>query len=312
MTTGLLNKRVIQDLGSIASGGVIEGESLSRHTTYRVGGEAELFVVASNSNEAAGVFRYAKRAGVPLTLLGAGSNVIPPDDGIEGIVLQLRHETAAVEFLDNGNVLADAGFNIVDLARVCARRGLRGLTSIAGVPGSVGGAVLMNAKVVREETGALLERVEVVTSSGRRRVFKRGEMSFGYRSSMFQGAGMLILRAEFRLKPGDPETVIRDVEDEWKRWRSRFPLDPPNAGSVFKRPEGDFAGRLIEEAGCKGLTIGGARVSEAHANFIHNIGRATAADIIGLIDLVRERVLEKTGVNLELEQIPLPVRPQDR
>lgn len=301
--------RIIDKIRRKIDGEVLQCEPLSRHTTYRVGGEAEVLVCAGNSDEAAWVYRFAKREGIPLTLLGAGSNVIAPDEGIEGIVLKLKSPSARIRFMEGGRVAADAGINILDLALAAAGKGLEGLRPIAGVPGTVGGAVLMNAKVVDEDTATLVDRVEVITSSGRRRVFQSKEMTFGYRKSIFQGCDWLILRAEFELRAGNPEEIVKSVESEWNRCRSNFPLDPPNAGSVFKRPAGDFAGRLIEEAGCKGLRVGGAVVSERHANFIHNVDSATTADILELISEVRRRVYRKTGIYLELEQIPLPRRP---
>jgi UDP-N-acetylmuramate dehydrogenase len=297
---------IIREIRGRITGKVLRGEPLDRHTAYRVGGEAEVLVCAANSDEAGLVYRLARRAGVPLTILGGGTNVIAPDGGIAGIVLKLRSPEARVRFLGGGGVWADAGVDVVDLAREAARRGLRGLTPIAGVPGTVGGAVLMNAKVVEEETAALIRRVAVLAGSGRRRVFQRRELAFGYRTSVFQRADWLILGAEFALFPGDPGAAVREVEAEWARWRASFPLDPPNAGSVFKRPAGDYAGRLIEEAGCKGLRSGGAEVSVRHANFIYNTGGATARDILSLIAEVRRRVFEESGVYLELEQIPLP------
>ncbi len=285
-------------------------EPLHGYTTYRVGGEAEILACPRDSSESAWIYRYAKREGIPLTILGAGSNVIAPDEGIEGIVLKVASHDAEVRFLDGGNIIADAGVSVVDCARAAAAEGLSGFEPIAGVPGTVGGAVLMNAKVVGDDTASLIEQVEVITSSGAERIFKRDELSFGYRSSTFQETDWLIARIEFRLRRGDPETIMRDVEHEWKTWRTNFPLEPPNAGSVFKRPPGDYAGRLIEEAGCKGLRIGDAVVNESHCNFILNVGNATAADILELIALVREQVYEKSGVYLEMEQIPLPSKPQ--
>jgi UDP-N-acetylmuramate dehydrogenase len=184
--------------------------------------------------------------------------------------------------------------------------GWKGLTDVAGVPGTVGGAVLMNAQVVGAATGDLLDRVEVLTPSGRRRAFRGKELSFGYRRSLFQGTDWLILRVAFRLERGDPACIVDEVETEWNRWRSQFPLEPPNAGSVFKRPPGDYAGRLIEEAGCKGLRVGGAVVSDRHANFIHNVDNASTGDILKLIDEIRRRVYRMSGVYLELEQIVIP------
>lgn len=284
---------------------MLPSEPLSNHTTYRIGGEAEILVCASSSDEASAVYRFAGKEEIPLTVLGAGSNVIAPDGGIDGIVLKLESSRAAVEFGGDGIVVSDAGVPLLALARAAAGKGLGGLVSIAGVPGTVGGAVLMNARVDKEDTASFLISVEVLTSSGKRRVFRRGELPFGYRSSIFQDSDWLILRAAFKLQPGDPGRLLEEVEEEWKRWRTNFPLEPPNAGSVFKRPPGDYAGRLIEEAGCKGLRMGGAIVGEQHANFIFNVDNATAADILGLIDEVRRRTYEKTGVYLELEQIPL-------
>jgi len=298
----------INKLRQIVKGDILPAEPLSNHTTYRVGGEAEVLVRARDSDEAAAVYRYARAKEAPLTVLGAGSNVIAPDGGVAGIVLALKSPEARIEFPGGGRVMADAGVTVLDLARAAAERGLSGLEDISGVPGTVGGAVFMNAKVAGEDTASRLESVEVVTPSGRALALHKSELSFGYRRSMFQGNDWLVLRAEFRLSPGDPETIRRAVDAEWNKWRSSFPLEPPNAGSVFKRPSGDYAGRLIEEAGCKGLAVGGARVWERHANFIHNVGGATAADILALIAEVRERVYRKSGVWLELEQVILPAR----
>jgi UDP-N-acetylmuramate dehydrogenase len=299
---------VAEAIREIISGEVLQDEPLSSHTAYRVGGAAEVLACARDSDEAALVFKYAIRHRIPLTVLGGGTNVIAPDGGIEGIVLKVLSPAAQMCFDGRSSVWADAGVNVIDLAREAAGRGFRGLTSIAGVPGTVGGAVLMNAKVVEEETAELIVKVEVLTSAGKRRVFQRNELAFGYRKSIFQESDWLILRAQFRLEPAVPSDALAEVEGEWGRWRSNFPLDPPNAGSVFKRPPGDYAGRLIEEAGCKGLRVGDAIVSERHANFIYNVGSATASDIFSLIDEVRRRVYERSGVYLELEQIPLAAR----
>jgi UDP-N-acetylmuramate dehydrogenase len=297
--------QAIEEIKDRIRGEVLINESLSGHTTYRVGGAAEILACPRDSAESAWVYRYAKREKIPLTILGAGSNVIAPDDGIAGIVLKIASRDAAVRFPGDGTIIADAGVSVVDCARAAARAGLSGLEPIAGVPGTIGGAVVMNAKVVGDDTASLIESVEVITSSGKERVFGKDELTFDYRSSIFQRTDWLISRVGFRLRRGDAETIMRDVENEWRTWRANFPLEPPNAGSVFKRPPGDYAGRLIEEAGCKYLRVGDAVINESHCNFILNRGNATAADILELISRVRKRVYEKTGVYLELEQIPL-------
>jgi len=277
-------------------------EPLSGHTTYKVGGKAECLVSPECSDEAINIFRFARKSGIPITLLGAGSNVIAPDDGIEGLVLKVRNRSALISFPGDCRILADAGVTLIDLARWAGKKGYEGFEPIAGIPGTVGGAVLMNAGTKEGDTAGVLEKVEVLTASGERRVFKRGELSFGYRESTFQGSGWLILRAQFKLRRGDPSVIIRRLDEIWEQRQRKFPLDYPNAGSVFKRPPGDYAGRLIEESGCKGMRIGAAAISERHANFIINLGGASAADITALISAVRRRVFEKTGIYLELEQ----------
>jgi UDP-N-acetylmuramate dehydrogenase len=269
---------------------------------------AEFLARASDSGEAALLYRFARREGVPLTILGWGSNVIAPDDGIEGIVLVMKSPAARMRCIGDTRISADAGFGLIDLAKVAAEKGLTGLEPIAGIPGTVGGAVIMNAGTKEGDTASLVEKVEVISPSGRMRSLRGGELSFGYRRSLLQESGWLVLSAVFRLRRGNPAVITRRLKSIWRERQSKFPLDRPSAGSVFKRPPGAFAGRLIEEAGCKDLRVGGAAVSERHANFIINEGGATSADILSLIAEIRRRVYERSGVYLELEQIPLPVR----
>jgi UDP-N-acetylmuramate dehydrogenase len=293
-----------QDLKIISDnldGSILVGESLADHTTYRVGGKAECMVCPDSSEGAAWIFGYAKKESIPLTILGAGSNVIAPDAGIAGIVLKLQNQSAEIDFPGNNIIVADAGVTLIDLARAAAEKGLRGFEPIAGIPGTVGGAVFMNAGTKDGDTASLLREVEVITGSGRKNTFLTDELSFGYRTSAFQKTDWLILRAIFKLEEGTPESIRKGIDEIFAERQEKYPLDTPNAGSVFKRPHGDYAGRLIEEAGCKGLTVGGASVSTRHANFIINIGGATASDIVELIAMMRRRVFERSGVYLELE-----------
>jgi len=282
-------------------GSVLVGEPLSNHTTYKVGGKADCLACPDSSEGAAWVFEYARNESIPLTILGAGSNVIAPDNGIRGIVLKLQNLSAGMSFPGGGTIVVDAGVTLIDLARAAADRGLEGFEPIAGIPGTVGGAVFMNAGTKDGDTASLLEEVEVLTGGGKKRAFSPGELSFGYRTSAFQKTDWLILRAIFRLEEGNPDTIREGIDSIFVERQEKFPLDEPNAGSVFKRPPGDYAGRLIEESGCKGLTVGGASVSPRHANFIVNNGNATAADIVELISMMRRRVYEKFNVYLELE-----------
>ncbi len=290
---------------SLVRGEVLPGEPLMNHTTYRVGGAAEVLVRPATVADAIRVYRFAKAGGAPLAVIGAGSNVIAPDDGLAGIVIETKNALAGIAYRGHELARAGAGVSLVDLARDAARRGFGGLEPLSCIPGTVGGAVVMNAGTRAGDTAGVLERIGVCTSSGRTRIFGARELGFGYRRSIVLGSDWLVLWAEFRIAPGDPVNSLRAIDEQWEERSRKFPLEEPSAGSVFKRPPGDYAGRLIEACGCKGMRVGGALVSERHANFIVNTGSATASDIMELIARIRKAVYEKTGIYLELEQIPL-------
>ncbi|MBU8920965.1 MAG: UDP-N-acetylmuramate dehydrogenase [Bacteroidales bacterium] len=301
-------KKTAADLSGIISGEVLISEPLSRHTTYKVGGEADILVCPENSEEAAQVYLYAYEKEIPLTMIGWGSNVIAPDDGMEGIVLKMKNPSAGIRNLGEGVIEVEAGVNLIDLAKHTAGEGLSGLEPVAGIPGTVGGAVMMNAGTNEGDMSCVLVSVDVITPAGRRYKIEKRDMSLGYRRSMFKQTDWLILSARMSLSKGDPLELGRNIDSILRERMRKFPLDEANAGSVFKRPPGDYAGRLIEKAGCKGLRIGGAVVSERHANFIVNSENATADDIIRLIAEVRRKVYTMSGIYLELEQIPLAGR----
>jgi UDP-N-acetylmuramate dehydrogenase len=286
-------------------GEVLPDEPLGNHTTYRVGGAAEILVRPASAADAIRLLRLAKTRGVPLAVIGAGSNVIAPDEGLAGVVVETKNALAGIVYLEGSRVRAGSGVLLADLARDAARKGLRGLEPVSCIPGTVGGAVVMNAGTREGDTASVLDRIGVCTSAGRTRIFGAREMGFGYRKSILLGSDWLVLWAEFRLAPGDPKDSLKAIDEQWKERSRKFPLDMPSAGSVFKRPPGDYAGHLIEASGCKGMRVGGALVSERHANFIVNTGSATASDIMELVARVRRTVYEKTGTYLELEQIPL-------
>jgi UDP-N-acetylmuramate dehydrogenase len=300
-----MERALLDKVRQCVRGEILLSEPLARHTTYRVGGAAEVLVRPRTPAEAARLYGLAKRSGVPLTIIGAGSNVIAPDEGVAGIVIATKDSFKKTRYLGEHRVRAEAGVLLIDLATAAARKGLRGFEPISCIPGTVGGAVVMNAGTRDGDTGGILERVGVCTSPGRARVFDARELGFGYRTSVLAGSDWLVLWAEFRLAPADPCAVLEAIGAMWKERREKYPLETPSAGSVFKRPRGDYAGRLIETSGCKGMRIGDALVSTRHANFIVNTGAATASDIMELIARVRKAVYEKTGTYLELEQIPL-------
>jgi UDP-N-acetylmuramate dehydrogenase len=279
--------------------------ALSGLTTYGVGGEAEYLAEPSGEAEAEFVYREAVRHGIPVTVIGWGSNVIAPDEGIGGLVIRTRNDRARVSFPTRSTVYAEAGAGLMAIAREAATRGLGGMEAIAGIPGTLGGAIVMNAGTNTGDLSSVLVSVTAITPAGRRRTVSRDEAGFGYRRSIFQDSGWLILGARLRLTRSATRDVIERLERIGRERAEKFPLDIPSAGSVFKRPPGDYAGRLIEAAGCKGLRVGGAMVSERHANFIVNAGGATAGDILGLITELRRRVFDSSGVWLEMEQIPL-------
>ena len=301
-----MDEITLNKIRSNVRGTLLEGEPLSGHTTYHVGGAAELLVCPEDIEGAEWLYRFAKGEGIPLVVIGAGSNVIARDEGLDGIVLNMKRGEGGIRFDGDTWALVEAGVDLTDLARAAAGKGLGGISSLAGIPGTLGGALWMNAGAGDVETADLLARVEVLTSSGLRRSLSRDDIAFGYRHSTFQESDWLILEAEFDLPPGDPKEIEHSIEHLVAERNRKYPMEHPSAGSVFKRPPGSFAGRLIEEAGCKGLRVGDAAVSERHANFIVNLGNADSAEILELIAIVRTRVFDETGVRLELEQIELP------
>jgi UDP-N-acetylmuramate dehydrogenase len=300
-----MDAKLVRRIREHTTGTVRLNEPLSRHTTYRVGGAAEALVCPADAEDAARMHAFMRRERIPFLVIGAGSNVIPPDAGVGGVVVKMESASARIIFVGEKRVRADAGVPLLDLVRAAASRGLTGLEPLAGIPGTVGGAIVMNAGTRDLETANRLGRVDVITSSGRRRVLAASECAFGYRRSVFLGTDWFVLGAEFKLDRGDAGRSAETIAAFLKDRETKYPLDLPSAGSVFKRPPGDYAGRLIEAAGCKGMRVGDAAVSEQHANFIVNRGAARASDILELISRVRKAVFEASGVYLELEQIPL-------
>ena len=277
-------------------------EPMAAHTRYQIGGPAGCFVEAASVAMLQAAMTFASENELPLTVIGAGSNLLVPGEGLRGLVVKVDIRTARVE----GTALtAGAGLALARAAAVAHEHGLRGLEFGAGIPGSVGGALAMNAGCWGTEIGPLVEQVQVVERSGALRTLGRDECEFAYRSSNLRTLGAAIAEATLKLEPGVP-AEIEHLMAEHRAWRATaHPLEHPNAGSVFKNPPDDTAGRLIETAGCKGMRVGAAEVSAKHANFIVNLGGATYADVTGLITLVRARVESQFGVTLELELIDL-------
>ena len=280
-------------------------EPMSKHTTFRVGGPADALVDVETADELRFALDLARRKGVEVRLLGGGSNVLVRDAGVRGIVVRLAGDFHGVGFDDKTNTLcAGAGAPLSAICAEAVKRGFNNFCWTAGIPGTVGGAILGNAGAWGHDVGEFAESITVMTRAGEKRVLAKGDLRFEYRSASLSGPGLILLNATLRLAKLDaPETDAKELmRDYVERKRRTQPLEHPSAGSVFKNPAPDKpAGLLIDRAGCKGLRVEGACVSPKHANFIVNDRRACATDVTQLIDLVRARVKESAGVSLDLE-----------
>ena len=272
---------------------------LDKFTTLRVGGPADYFAEPATEAALTALLAAAQEAALPVLLMGNGSNLLVRDGGFRGLVIRLGKAFSGITRKENC-LYAQAGALLSVLARQAQEAGLTGLEFAQGIPGSVGGGVYMNAGAYGGELGNTVDFVRVF-DGGSVRDIPGGEMRFSYRHTRAMEENWVILGAQFRLTPGDPKEIEAAMRDYAARRKEKQPLEYPSAGSFFKRPAGHFAGALIEGAGLKGLTVGGAQVSEKHAGFLINKGGATASDFLKLMDEVQERVMEKYGVRLEPE-----------
>ncbi|NOY05457.1 MAG: UDP-N-acetylmuramate dehydrogenase [Chlorobi bacterium] len=287
----------IQNIQELVTGRISFSEPLSRFTTFRVGGPADIYIEPATEEEICKLVSYFEDQKFPYIVLGNGSNVLISDEGIRGAVINLERSFGYMEINDD-SVTAGAGILLSRFVDQCVQHGLQGVEMLAGIPGTLGGAIRVNAGAYGSEISDHLVEIKVV-KNGKIAVMPREEGEFAYRSSALQT--VIILEARFHFSPADP-VVLRERRKELllKRNMSQ-PTNVPSAGSIFKNPSGDFAARLIESCGLKGVSEGGAVVSEKHANFIVNIGDATARDILSLILKVQSTVFEQTGVFLEPE-----------
>ena len=273
---------------------------MSEHTTLRIGGPADILVTAQSAQEIAYLVASANEFCIPLLMLGNGSNLLVKDGGIRGLVVKYGEDMAAISV--EGTVLtAKAGASLAAVAKEAARHGLAGLCYACGIPGTVGGGVYMNAGAYGGELKEAIVEVEAITEEGLIRTYTGEEMHFGYRHSRAQEEMLIITSVKFQLYPGDKDAIWADMKEFNRRRNEKQPMDVPSAGSTFKRPEGHFAGQLIDQAGLRGVKVGDAQVSEKHAGFLVNTGNATAVDFLQLIALVQHTVQEKHGVWLTPE-----------
>lgn len=280
---------------------VLEHEPMARHTTMRVGGPAEILFSPASEGELLFAVREAKRAGAPFRIIGNGSNLLVLDGGLPGLTIRLGEAFSKIS-VDGNRIRAQAGALLSRVAAAARDASLTGLEFASGIPGSTGGGMAMNAGAYGGQLSDVFEGCRALDpETGIISALGPAEMALGYRESAALSRGLIVTEAAFRLTAGDRSAIQAKMDDLSARRREKQPLNLPSAGSTFKRPEGYFAGALIEQAGLKGLRVGGASVSEKHAGFVVNDRGATARDVLDLIRLVQARVLEHSGVRLETE-----------
>lgn len=275
-------------------------EPMSGHTTFRIGGPAKIFVTPEDRRELAAVLALCRKEGCPWTILGNGSNLLVSDSGFAGVVIQIGKGFDQIA-IEGEQMAAGAGALLAQAARQACRAGLSGLEFATGIPGTIGGAVVMNAGAYGSEMKDILLSAQVLTEDGSQREVSAGELELGYRTSSILRNGWIVLGVRLRLQKGDPETIGQRVRELTAARKAKQPLEYPSAGSTFKRPEGFFAGKLIQDAGLKGFQIGGAQISEKHSGFVINRGGVTASDVMELCRQVSEKVKAQSGVELEME-----------
>ena len=287
----------IDELKELSVGTVLTNERLAPYTTWKIGGPADALVVPSGRAELAAVLRTLRRHGVPWMTLGRGSNLLVTDRGFRGAVIKLGEAFDYVRF-DGDRVTAGGAFSFIKLSVMTGKEGLTGLEFAGGIPGSVGGAVFMNAGAHASDVSRILISAEVVLEDGELAVWTRDDLEFSYRHSKLQKTRAVVTEATFQLAYGDRREIAAAMAAYKDRRMRTQPLKMQSAGSVFRNPPGDHAARLIEAAGLKGLRVGGAEVSTIHANFIVNTGNATAEDVLTLIDRIQQTVERQTGIRL--------------
>ena len=285
---------------SIPTGRILLNEPMSEHTTFAVGGPADVLVLPESVKEMSLAIRAARRLDLVVTVLGGGSNVLVRDGGIRGVVIQLQSLKKTLACHDR-KILASAGYMLKDVCQFAQENGLTGMEFACGIPGTLGGAVFMNAGAYDGEMSHVVSRVRVVDRKGSVRTYEAPDFGFSYRQSRFQKSQEFVVEVELTLRSGKGDEIQAKMDDLMHRRRSKQPLEMHSAGSTFKRPPGYIAGTLIDQTGLKGLSCGDAQVSTKHAGFVVNTGHASAKDVLNVIHEVQARVEQAHGVHLETE-----------
>ena len=272
------------------------------YTTFQIGGPCDILVRPYDEGQVAALIQFCAVNGIRWQVIGNGSNLLAPDGGVSGVVIQIGSNFSYIrKSLKEGEIICAAGASLSAAAAFAQKEGLTGLEFAWGIPGNVGGALFMNAGAYGGEMKDIVVSADYVDRMGNARTIGFSEMQFGYRHSVFSDKDWCITKVKMQLRPGDPAEIRRTMEDLMERRKSKQPLEYPSAGSVFKRPEGNYAGALIEQCGLKGRRVGGAQVSEKHAGFIVNLGDASSRDVARLIREIQNTVEEQTGYLLECE-----------
>lgn len=279
---------------------VFTGEAMSRHTTFKIGGPADYFLMPDKGTDVGRIVKICKESAIPYFILGNGSNLLVGDGGYRGAVIQIYKNMSAVT-VEGTEITVQAGALLSSVAAAAKNAALTGFEFAGGIPGTMGGAVVMNAGAYGGEMKDVLTEVTVMDEEGEIVTLPADKLELGYRTSIIKTAGYIVLEAKLQLKEGNPEVIRETMKDLTIRRTTKQPLEYPSAGSTFKRPEGYFAGKLIMDAGLRGYTVGGAQVSEKHCGFVVNKGGATAADVMQLVNDVKKTVKDSSGVDLELE-----------
>ena len=297
----MITKKVLDSIIEYTSAeNVKQGELLSGYTTFKIGGPARCLVEIDTVKQLTDVSKYLKSEKIPFYVLGNGSNTLFSDEGYEGVVIHLGKKISDIR-VEGNLIFAEAGAMLVQVSKEAQKASLSGLEFAAGIPGTVGGGVVMNAGAYDGELKQVVKSVSAVSPDGEFVTLSNKEADFGYRSSLMRREEYVITEVVFELERGNADEILDKMNDFNERRRAKQPLNLPSAGSTFKRPEGNFAGKLIMEAGLSGFSVGGAKVSEKHCGFVVNTGNASSKDVLDLIKEVQRRVFETSGVNLEPE-----------
>ncbi len=300
-----MREELIRNIENIISReNIVENEDMDMHTSFRTGGPARLMLTVNNKEQLKALVKFLRQTGNKFFLLGNGTNILVSDKGYDGIIVKLSGDFAKVE-VDGDRIRCGAAALLPFVAHEAAEHGLSGMEFAAGIPGSIGGAMVMNAGAYDGDMGLITENVEVLDPSCEFITLENNTMEFEYRKSVIKGLDYIVTGAELKLTPGNKDEILAKMNELNAERREKQPLEFPSAGSTFKRPEGGFAGKLIMDAGMRGYTIGGARVSDKHCGFIVNLGYASSADIYDVMCEVQDRVKQRFNVKLEREVILL-------